>query len=342
MNLVTISRQMAFGFAPIPLLLTIPLLLLILAATNYAQGLHTLQGKVVLPNGIQPQTPIKVTLTFNGRRIYETFTDLSGRFTFGALNRGTYQLTAEGDGSTFETTTIYAEVSAFGSAPQTFTQNIQLRPRASKQLPPTGVISVEAFDSNIPEAARKEFEKGVKRASDNQPERAIKNFQEAIRVYPDYYDAHVLMGEQYAKLQRNDEAKTAYQKAIQIKADRADAYIGFGVLLVKQKSYQDALIPLRRGIELNKQSSTAHLFLGFAQMMTSDYAAAEVNLLRAYEIDKPALAHIYLANLYDLKGEPVKAIQQLEAFLKENPESPNSRQIREVIEKLRKQAQGKK
>ena len=44
------------------------------------------------------------------------------------------------------------------------------------------------------------------------------------------------------------------------------------------------------------------MFLGLSEMMTGDYKSSEANLLRAYEIGKPALARMYLANLYDLKG----------------------------------------
>src|SRR5215510_7348235 len=97
-------------------------------ATAEAQNQHTLTGKVLLPNGAQPPNPVRVILTYNGRHIYETFTDLSGRFSFSALGRGIYQLTADGD-ENFETTRVSAEISAYGSAPQTFTQNIQLHPK---------------------------------------------------------------------------------------------------------------------------------------------------------------------------------------------------------------------
>ncbi|HWP42294.1 MAG TPA: tetratricopeptide repeat protein [Blastocatellia bacterium] len=317
-------------------------LISICAAVSSAQGQHTLQGKVALPNNAPPPNSVKVTLTFNGRRIYETFTDLSGRFTFGGLGRGIYQLTAEGDGELFETTTVQAEVAAFGSAPQVFTQNIQLKLKPGKRLPSPGVVSVEELDAGVPERARKEHQKGLKQARENNPEKAIKHFQEAIELYPEYYSAHVALGDQLANLQRYDEAMAAYQKAIEMKPDRADAHAGKGIALVKQKKYSDALAPLRRSIELDKRISAAYLFLGLAEMMTADYQSAEANLLRAYEIDRPAIAHIYLANLYDLRGEPEKAIKHLERFLIENPGSPNSRQIREVIEKLRKQKSGKK
>jgi tetratricopeptide (TPR) repeat protein len=197
------------------------------------------------------------------------------------------------------------------------------------------------MDPNIPERARKEHQKGVKAAADNQPEKAIKHFQEAIVAYPGFYAAHVRLADQYNILRRYHDAVAAYQKAIEIKPDRAEAHTGIGTAMVKQLKYAEAIAPLRRAIEIDKQSSMPYLLLGLAEMMTGDYQAAEADLLRAQEIGKPALAHIYLANLYDLRGEPQKAIDQLQAFLKENPDSPSSGQIRGVIEKLKKQASKK-
>src|SRR5215212_8583978 len=106
-----------------------------------AQNANVLSGKVITPSGTQPTNPVRVKLTFNGRPIHETFSDLSGRFSFPGLSRGTYQLTAEGDGLTFETTSVYADISAFGLAPQSFTQDIQLRTISHKPTPQPGVVN---------------------------------------------------------------------------------------------------------------------------------------------------------------------------------------------------------
>jgi Tfp pilus assembly protein PilF len=313
------------------------------AILSSAQGQNSLQGKVMLANGSPPPGSVKVALTFNGMHVHETFTDISGRFNFTGLRRGTYQLTAEGDGQTFETTRASAEVTAYGSAPQSFTVNIQLRPKEGKSVPSGAATSVEAQEANVPERARQAYEKGMKQASDNRPEKALKLFEEAIQTHPQFYSAHVAMAEQYGKLQRNDEAVAAYQKAIELRSDRAAAHVGLGLIFVKQKRYAEAIAPLRRSLDIEKQSSTPYLFLGLSEMMTGDYKSSEANLLRAYEIGKPALAHVYLANLYELTGEPAKAIERLKAFLNENPNLPEARQeqIREVIEKLRKKAAAK-
>ena len=304
---------------------------------------HTLQGKVVLPNGNPPPVSVKITLTYNGRRVHETFTDLTGRFTFGGIGRGVYQLTAEGDGETFETTTTTAEVSGLMNAPQTFTQNIQLRVKAGKVLPRASVVSVDEMNAAIPERARKEYQQGLRRADDNKNEEALKHFQEAVTAYPQFYSAHVAMGDLLAKLKRPDEAVDSYQKALNIDANRADAHTGLGVALLSQKKYAEAVAPLRRAVELEKSSSPPYLYLGLAEMFSGDYESAEAHLLRAYDIGKPPIVHLYLANLYELKGAPAKAIEHLKALLKENPNLNEERKadIRQAIEKLQKKVPGK-
>ena len=96
---------------------SLALAILIPTALALAQGAHTLEGRVILPNGSAPPTPVKVTLTFSGRVIYETFTDLSGRFSFSGLQRGRYQLIAETNEQAFETTRDNRKVTAFGADP---------------------------------------------------------------------------------------------------------------------------------------------------------------------------------------------------------------------------------
>jgi tetratricopeptide (TPR) repeat protein len=302
-----------------------------------SQGDHTLQGKVALPNGEQPTNSVRVTLTFNGVRVYESFTDLSGRFSFSGLRRGNYQLEAEGDGRTFETTRVNAEVSAFGGAPQSFTQNITLRPIRGKALPPAETVSAEAADPALPQEARESYKKGAKRADENKPEEAVKLFQQAVQAAPGFYLAHLALADQLLKLRRFDEAGSAYAKARDLKTDRAEPLSGLGAVLVQQRQYTEALPLLRRVVEMGKQNSATYLYLGLAETMSGDYVAAEANLLRAFEMNKAPVARVYLANLYELKGEPAKAIEQLQAFLKENPEAPQATQIRGAIEKLRRQ-----
>ena len=284
------------------------LALLFGAASARAQGLNTLEGRVVLPSGMQPSQPVRVMLT--------------------------YQLTAEGDGETFETTTITCDVGAFGGA-QTFTQNIQLRPKAGAGVQPAASVAAEEIDPDVPDAAKEKYRQGLKSAAADKPEQAVKLFQEAVQSHARFYAANLALAEQLSKLQRYDEALAAYRRAGELKPDRAEPYVGIGVTLVSQKRYDEGIRMLRGVVEVDKDLPAPYLSLGYAEMMTGDYHPAEEHLLRALELARPALAHIYLANVYEQTGEFSKAVAQLEAYLKENPRSPQANAVRAAIEKLR-------
>lgn len=322
--------------------LIVCLLLLCSSADARAQSGNTLQGRLLLPSGNPPPNPVRVTLTLSGRRLYETFTDLSGRFSFSGLAKGIYEINAEGDGTTFETTSARAEVVSFGSAPQMFTQNVQLRLKKGAGESRAGVVSAEEFDADVPEAARAQYRKGAGQAIDDKPAEAIKHFEAAVRAHPKFYAAHLALGEQQNKLRRYDEAIAAYRSAGELKPERADPYVGIGIALVNLKRFDEAIKLLRRLVELDQNLAAPYLSLGYAEMMIGDYRPAEEHLLRAIELGSPAVARVYLANVYEQLDEPAKAVEHLQAYLKQNPQTPNAESVRGAVEKLRKKLKDKK
>lgn len=313
--------------------------LLLTSVSARAQGANSLEGRVVLPSGMQPSQPVHVTLTQGGRPVFETFTDLSGRFYFSGLKAATYQLTAEGDGETFETTSVTFDIGATGGA-QTFTQNIQLRPKAASKSPPASTVAAEEIDPDVPDAAKEKYRQGLKSAAAGKTEEAVKLFTEAVAAHASFYAADLSLAGELSKLQRYDEALTAYKHASELKPDRPEPYVGVGVALVGLKRYDEGIKMLRGVIDVDRDLPAPYLSLGYAEMMTQDYRAAEEHLLRALELARPPLARIYLANTYEQTGEYAKAAAQLEAYLKENPASPQTDAVRAAIEKLKKK--GKK
>jgi Tfp pilus assembly protein PilF len=307
------------------------------AAPARAQGSNTLEGRVVLPGGASPSAPVRVTLTYNGRRVQEAFTDLSGRFSFPGLREGTYQLTAEGDGRTFETTAVRADIVAFGGG-QSVTQNIQLRPKAGAPAPPGSAVEAEELDPGVPDAAREKYRQGLRSAAENKPEQAVRALGEAVRAHAGFYAAQMALAEQLSKLGRFEEALAAYRKASGLRPDRADPYVGVGVTLVGLRRYDEAIRMLRGVIEVDRNLPAPYLSLGYAEMMTGDHASARAHLLRALELGRATLAHVYLANVYEQAGDFAEAARHLEAYLKENPDSPQKESVRSALDKLRKKA----
>jgi tetratricopeptide (TPR) repeat protein len=330
-------------------------LLLFLASFSSisAQGGSVLEGKVISPSGTQPTTPVRVKLTFNGRPIHETFTDLSGRFTFPGLRSGTYQLTAEGDGLTFETTAVTADIPAFGGSGQGFTQDIQLRPISHK--PNTGPGVVNAFTQNVPATAKQALDAGLKSAEEGKTPAAIDNMRKAIQIFPGYFDAHLQLGNVFLKTDQLQEAIAELDKAREINPNDERAYQSFGLLLMKQKNYAVAVAVFAEAARLNPENPVNAVMRATALIhqaaVTDESAPATEN--RSYLLGRAEVAIGQAANLsdnklkpdtmtmalfYELKGDPERAAAELESYMKKTPQLKNSAALQSEIKRLRDKA----
>lgn len=330
----------------LPVLVT----LFLAASSALAQSANVLEGKVVLPSGTQPTNPVRVKLTFNGRAIHETFSDLSGRFSFPGLQRGRYQLTAEGDGINFETTTVYADISAFGSAPQSFTQDIQLRPIAAKATLPPGVIN--AFTQNVPEAARQAYSLGVKNIEEGKIDAGIENMRNAIKIFPEYFDAHLQLGNTFLKTEQFNLAIAELDLARQINPNDERAYQSFGLLLMKQKNFAVAVAVFAEAARLNPSNPLNSVMRATALIHQAATSAddrvfllgrAEVAMNQAAQLSENKLKpdSMTVALYHELRGDPAKAAIELESYVQKNPQLKNSEALQNEIKRLREKARTK-
>jgi Tfp pilus assembly protein PilF len=331
-------------------------LLVFLACSSLASAQSVLSGRVITPSGTQPTSPVRVKLTFNGRAINETFTDLSGRFSFPGVSRGVYQLTAEGDGINFETTTVSAEIAAFGGSPQSFTQDIQLRPIRHKTVTQPGVVN--AFTQNIPETAKQALDLGVKLLGEGKVEAAVENMRKAVKIFPDYFDAHLQLGNIFLKTEQFNEAITELDLARQVNPNDERTYQSFGLLLMKQRNFGMAVAIFAEAARLNPANPMNAVMKATALIHQAAVAAesapatenrsyllsrAEVALAQAADLSENKLKPdtMTMALFYDLKGDPERAAVELESYLKKTPQMKNSAALQNEIKRLREKAKTK-
>jgi tetratricopeptide (TPR) repeat protein len=341
----------------LPRLSILVLFLFVCASTSRAQGANVLQGKVMTPAGTQPTNPVRVKLTFNGRAIHETFTDLSGRFSFPGPSRGTYQLTADGDGISFETTSVSADISAFGPAPQIFTQDIQLRPLARKPSSQPGVVN--AFTQEIPIAAKQALDAGIKLAEEGKVEAAVDSMRKATTIFPDYFDAHLQLGNVFLKRDQFNEAIAELDLARTINPNDERAYQSFGLLLMKQRNYAVAVAifaeaarlnpsnpmnPVMRATALIHQAATIDESSPSTDDRNSLLSRAEVAISQAANLSENKFKPdaMTLALFFELKGDPDRAAAELEAYLRKTPQLKDSTAIQNEIKRLRDKARAAK
>jgi predicted O-linked N-acetylglucosamine transferase (SPINDLY family) len=89
-------------------------------------------------------------------------------------------------------------------------------------------------------------------------EEALANFDGAIRLKPDYADAHYNRGVVLAGLKRLEEALAAYDEAIRLKPDHAMAYNNRANALADLKRPDEALASFDQAIRLDPNNAQVH------------------------------------------------------------------------------------
>lgn len=303
---------------------------------------HTLRGKVYLPgnNATVPNPPVRVQLLGKGSLIAETFTDSSGAYTFGPVVNGNYQLVVQSDGLSFSSTTVDVQIFFMSGnrVPQIVTQDISLTAKSSGiATSPNASLADRQLDASIPKEAKKAYEKGSKSAKKGEMIEALDHLNQAIQLYPKYFDAYMALGELKAKAKDLIAAETAFVQAIEIKPKSTEARFHLGVVLIKGGKFSLATEKLRQAIELGDSSANTYLFLGVALMNTKNFEESEKMLLKALDIAgnvQPGI-RIYLADCYERWGKKDKTIEQLEAYVRQAPSASNVTDIERAIKQLK-------
>jgi Tfp pilus assembly protein PilF len=301
---------------------------------------HTVRGKIFMPSGGLPDQRIRVVLELTtGGIAQETFSDSVGTFEFRNLPSNAYRVTVPTDGHVYETTQETVEV--FGNFARTFPVQIYLKDKSREPVFKTKdkILSVADLQE-VPKAARKAYDQGVKLARNNKPEDASAKLQEAIKIFPDYLYALNKLGEQYSVSNKPADAQVMYERAIAVNPKFALAHINLGIHFVHQRQFDEAITALENGLRLDTTYPMGYLNLGLALMSKTppEFDRAEKEMVRALEIGKKEMLYVrkHLFNLNLRQQRMDKAAEQLEAYLRADPEAPDAESVRQMLGKVKK------
>lgn len=301
---------------------------------------HTVRGKIFMPSGGMPEQRIRVVLELStGGIAQEVFSDSVGNFEFRNLPNNSYKVTVPTDGQVYETSQETVEV--YGNFARSFPVQVYLKDKNSQPAfkPADKILSV-ADMQEVPKAARKAYDQGVKLARNNRPEDASAKLQEAVRIFPDYLYALNKLGEQYSAANKPAEAQAMFERAIAVNPKFALSHINLGILFVHQRQFDEAIAALENGIRLDGTYPMGHLNLGLALMSKTppEFDHAEKELTRALEMGKKEMVYVrkHLFNLNLRRQKLDQAAGQLEAYLREDPGAPDAEQVRQMLAKVKK------
>jgi tetratricopeptide (TPR) repeat protein len=266
-------------------------------------------------------------------------TDGSGLFVFRKLSDGTFQVRVQTSGTNYISQTKRVDLArphGFGAAFEELDFILTTAGNTRSAAKP-GVVFVQ----EVPEPARKLYQKGSELLEkSNKRQEAFATLRSAIDIFPQYFDALEILGTEQVKDAQYEAAIPLLTKALEVNSRAYASCFALGVAQYNVKQLQPAIESFRRAVSLNEKSINANLWLGIALRQTSRLDEAETYLKRADVMAESKLpeAHWQLALLFNQVKRYKEAADELEKFLKVQPDARDVELIKKLIQRLRQQS----
>lgn len=166
------------------------------------------------------------------------------------------------------------------------------------------------FDRMSPEAW---FVVGNCFSFQKEQETAITFFHRSIQLDPTYTYAHTMCGHEYMSNEDFEKAISCYRDAIRVDCRHYNAWYGLGAIYFRQEKFDLAEYHFQRALDINRQSSVLHCHLGMAQHHNGKTFEALDTLAGAFLLDpRNPQAHYQRATIFMSLDRPDEALAELE------------------------------
>jgi tetratricopeptide (TPR) repeat protein len=298
-------------------------------------------GRILVDGRNALTEPVLVSLFNRGAPIASGYTDSTGTYGFHNLPPDIYEVVINDDQyqSVRETAVIQPH-----SLNPVAVVNISLarkRPETSSQHPErpvganAGITDAREYSSHFPKQVRKEFNKGVAADQAGKKDDAIRHYEKALKIAPDYYPAHNNLGSDYLSQSDFAGARKEFEQVVRLNQSDAEAYFNLSNVCMITGQLADAQRYLEEGMRREPDSALGHFLLGSLDIKTGKYAQAEAVLRQTVQLSPTmAQARLQLVNLFVQEGRKPEAEAELQDFIKTFPESSFTPKAREILQKL--------
>ena len=298
----------------------------------YGQGNFVVFGRVSLPDG-KPAARVRVKLDGARGLALETQSDDQGNYEFRGMGGGRYQMSATNpaDPEQYSNPAVSDTTRAYSNRLQI---DIYLRlPLVSnKGESKPGTINVSEAAQNIPKPARKAYEQGLKSQKENKAEQALAGFNQAIEIYPQYFQALTDRGNLLMQQNKLVEASADFERALQINGQYSPALRGSGYCNIQQRKYEVAVGLLEKSLLYEPKIPLSHMLLGYANLSLNRYEEAKRELQEALKLgsETVARARVYLAEIFAHEQKFKEAADEIRTYLRIKPDASDAESLKKL------------
>ncbi len=183
-----------------------------------------------------------------------------------------------------------------------------------------------------PESARAHHGLGNAYEEMDEYEKAIQEYQTALRLKPYFVEAHYNLGNAYAKQGRLNEAIQEYQIALRLNPEYANAHNNLGNVYSDQGQLDKAMQEYRIALKLNPNDGEAYNNLGnvYAKQGRLDESIQEYQIALRLNPDH-VKAHYNLGLVYAEQGRLNESRKKFETVLRLKPDDKDAYQMLESL-----------
>jgi Tfp pilus assembly protein PilF len=284
--------------------------------------------------------------SFSGGLVGQVTTDRSGKFSFSGLQPIQYVVSIHTPGYQDDRRNVNLATSNSEYLNFDLTSSGSYEIEAKTSGPALGGV----VDARIPVEAQDEYQKAAILLDDKKGVRsaeAKEHLEKAVKFYPQYLEAHIMLGLTYMNLKDWTNAERSLKTALTINKEASTAYFALGEMYLRQKKYTSAQEILNTGLKLKEDSATGHLTLARVywesapespdeQKFRSTAQNAWREVSRALQIDpKFPEAHLFAGNLLLRARRPADALSHYEQYISLAPDGEFAALTNETITKIR-------
>ena len=292
-----------------------------------------IRGRVTLPSGFAAEGYARITLRNQQSILSTIYTNNSGEFQIRNLSEGTYFVQAEVSQGNFEPVTKKVELGR-GLMVDLI---LELSEKHDATLNRLGkVVSAAELRQNVPPAAKKQYELGLKFVNKGNFQQAATHFQEAVTIYPEYLAARNDLGAQYLKLKQIDVAEKHFEIVLQHDPKNFNAKFNMGLVQIERRNHAEAISLLQQAIAIDSTRPVARLWIGIAKLEMGEIEIAEAELTRALIMggDECVAAHYHLARIYLTRGDRLEAARSVRSYIQLAPKGELIKEAKALAHQL--------
>ena len=139
---------------------------------------------------------------------------------------------------------------------------------------------------------------------------SLAHFQQ---LEPDSARSHVLLGDIYHQLEREDDAEAEYQKVLDLEPGNPAAMLGLALAYLSSNSMDKAMETARTALQRSPQDPELNMVVAEAMLVRKQFAEAEPYLMKSLNVKPQLLGHVHalIGKVYAETGRTDEAISQL-------------------------------